>query len=176
MAQQFQSYPSQIDSAELQGIKNNFQITDNIRSERADEIKRSRSNPEIIRSGRMSPDDKFGSRSIKGLSYPLELDGNGGLKTSSNFSRLSEQILEVLDTKVGERVYRQFFGLPELVFETISEAVLAQVIKKQLEQALPFDVELDVSVEINDNGLAVIYVGYSLESSGRYIIKYSANN
>lgn len=176
MANEFQSYPSQIDNAELQRIKSNFQIADNIRSERADEIKRSRANPEIIRSGRMSTDGKYGSRSIKGLSYPLQLDGNGGLKTSSNYSRLSEQILEVLDTKVGERVYRQFFGLPELVFETISEAVLAQVIKKQLEQALPFDVELDVSVEIDENGSAVIYVGYSLEGSGRYIIKYSANN
>lgn len=176
MANEFQSYPSQIDSAELQRIKSNFQIADNIRSERADEIKRSRANPEIIRSGRVSTDDKYGTRSIKGLSYPLQLDGNGGLKTSSNYSRLSEQILEVLDTKVGERVYRQFFGLPELVFETISEAILAQVIKKQLEQALPFDVELDVSVEIDENGSAVIYVGYSLEGSGRYIIKYSANN
>lgn len=176
MANEFQSYPSQIDSAELQRIKSNFQIADNIRSERADEIKRSRANPEIIRSGKVSTDDKYGIRSIKGLSYPLQLNGNGGLKTSSNYSRLSEQILEVLDTKVGERVYRQFFGLPELVFETISEAVLAQVIKKQLEQALPFDVELDVSVEIDENGSAVIYVGYSLEGSGRYIIKYSANN
>lgn len=176
MANEFQSYPSQIDSAELQRIKSNFQIADNIRSERADEIKRSRANPEIIRSGKVSTDDKYGTKSIKGLSYPLQLDGNGGLKTSSNYSRLSEQILEVLDTKVGERVYRQFFGLPELVFETISEAVLAQVIKKQLEQALPFDVELDVSVEIDENGSAVIYVGYSLEGSGRYIIKYSANN
>jgi phage baseplate assembly protein W len=175
MAQQFQSYPSQIDTEELKRIKQNFSISDNIRSERSENLKFSRENPEIIRSGRVSTDSKYGGTSIKGLSYPLELNGAGGLKTSENFSRLSEQIREVLDTKVGERVYRQFFGLPELVFETISEAVLSQIIKKQLKEALPFDVELDVSVEIDEDGRSVIYVGYSLEQSGRYIIKYSAN-
>ncbi len=175
MAQQFPSYPSQIDSEELKGIKQNFQIADNLRAEQSAGLKRSRENPEIIRSGKISTDSKYGSRSIKGLSYPLELNGAGGLKTSENFSRLSEQIREVLDTKVGERVYRQFFGLPELVFETISEAVLSQIIKKQILEALPFDLELDVSVEIDEDGRSVIYVGYSLEQSGRYIIKYSAN-
>jgi len=175
MANNFPSYPSQIDTAELQRIKSKFQISDNIRSERSELIKQRRENPEIIRSGELSSDGKYGSKTLKGLSCPLQLDGKGGLKTSSNFSRLSEQILEVLDTKVGERVYRQFFGLPELVFETISEAVLSQVIKKQILEALPFDLELDVSVEIDEDGRSVIYVGYSLEQSGRYIIKYSAN-
>lgn len=176
MATNFQSYPSQIDTEELQRIKSNFQIADNIRSERSEEIKRSRTNPQIVRSGKMASDGKYGANSLRGLSYPLQLDGNGGLKTSSNYSRLSEQIIEILDTKVGERVYRQFFGLPELVFETISEDVLAQVIKKQIQEAVPFDIELDVSVSITEDGTAVIYVGYSLEGSGRYIIKYSANN
>jgi hypothetical protein len=176
MATNFPSYSSQIDTEELQRIKSKFQLADNIRSERRDIIQSSRINPKIVRSGKISEDNKYAANSLKGLSYPLQLDGNGGLKTSSNFSRLSEQILEVLDTKVGERVYKQFFGLPELVFETISESVLASIIKKQIENAVPFSVELDVSVEIDDNGRAVIYVGYSLEDSGRYIIKYSADN
>jgi len=176
MATNFPSYPFQIDTEELQRIKSKFQLSDNVRSERRDIIQSSRINPQIVRSGTISEDSKYASNSLKGLSYPLQLDGNGGLKTSSNFSRLSEQILEVLDTKVGERVYKQFFGLPELVFETISESVLASIIKKQIENAVPFNVELDVSVEIDDNGRAVIYIGYSLEDSGRYIIKYSADN
>ena len=77
---------------------------------------------------------------------------------------------------MGERVYRQFFGLPELIFETVSEEVLSQIVKKQLEEAVPFDVELDVSVEINQEGGAVIYVGYSLEGTGKYIIKYATNS
>lgn len=176
MAFNFNSYPSQIDTDELTRIKSNFRLADNVRSEKSDLVTFQKTHPEIIRGGQLSQDSKYGSKSIKGLSYPLELDGNGGLKTSSNYTRLSEQILEILDTKVGERVYRQFFGLPELVFETISESVLASVIKKQIQSAVPFDIELDVSVEMDDSGRAIIYVSYSLENSGKYIIKYSANN
>lgn len=172
----FQSYPSQIDSEELQRIKSKFNIADNIRSERAEELKYRRENPQIIRSGGMSTDEKYGTSSLKGLSYPLKLNGNGGLQTSSNLTRLSEQIRETLDTKIGERVYRQFFGMPELLFETISEDVLAQIIKKQLQEALPFSVELDVSVQINEQGTASLLIGYSLEGSEQYILRYSFNN
>lgn len=168
-------YPSQRDNRDLQKIKTNFQIKDNLRSENSEAIKSSRARAELIRSGSISTDEKYGASSIRGLSYPLELDGNGGLKISSNYSRLAEQIVEILDTRVGERVYRQFFGIPEMVFETISEDVLSQIIKKQIKEAVPFDLELDVSVEINEEGTAIIYVGYSLEQSGKYIIKYSAN-
>jgi hypothetical protein len=175
MTTNFPSYPSQIDNDELQRIKSKFQVADNIRSERSELIQKARINAQIVRGGQLSSDSKFGSASIKGLSYPLELNGNGGLKTSSNYSRLSEQILEILDTKVGERVYRPFFGLPELVFETISESVLSSAIKKQIKNALPFDLDLDVSVEIEDNGMTVIIIRYSLENSGDYILRYSAN-
>lgn len=168
-------YPSQTNSRDLEKIKSNFGIKDNLRSENSEIIKSSRARAQLIRSGNISTDEKYGASSIKGLSYPLQLDGNGGIKTSSNNQRLSEQIVEVLDTRIGERVYRQFFGVPETVFETISEDVLSQIIKKQIKEAVPFNVELDVSVEISEAGTAVVYVGYSLEQAGKYIIKYSVD-
>tara|TARA_B100000902_G_C27138663_1_gene827432 strand:+ start:425 stop:961 length:537 start_codon:yes stop_codon:yes gene_type:complete len=168
-------YPSQTSSRDLEKIKSNFQVKDNLRSENSEIIKSSRAKAQLIRSGNISTDEKYGASSIKGFSYPLELDGNGGIKTSSNIQRLAEQIVEILDTRIGERVYRQFFGIPETVFETISEDVLSQVIKKQIKEAVPFDVELSVSVEINEAGTAIIFVGYSLEQAGKYIIKYSVD-
>ncbi len=168
-------YPSQTNSRDLNNIKNNFQLKDNQRAENSEILKSSRARAELIRSGNISTDEKYGTSSIKGFAYPLELDENGGVKTSSNTQRLSEQIVEILDTRIGERVYRQFFGVPETVFETISEDVLSQIIKKQIKEAVPFDVELDVSVGINESGSAVVYVGYSLEQAGKYIIKYSVD-
>ena len=176
MTTSFELFPSASNSNDLDAIKNNLQVNDNLRSENSEEIKYSRANPTLIVSGKLSTDEKYGVSSIKGLSYPLQLNESGGLKTSTNYDRLTEQIIETLNTRVGERVYRQFFGLPELIFETVSEEVLSQIVKKQLEEAVPFDVELDVSVEINQEGGAVIYVGYSLEGTGKYIIKYAANS
>ena len=166
-------YPSRVDNRDLQKIQSNFQVKDNLRSENSELIKSSRARAELIRSGGISTDEKYGAGSIQGLSYPLELDGNGGIKTSSNYQRISEQIVEILDTRIGERVYRQCFGIPETIFETISEDVLGQLIKKQIKEAIPFNLELDVSVEINEEGTAIIYVGYSLENSGKFLIKYS---
>lgn len=176
MTSSFELSPSLSNSKDLDTIKSNFGVNDNLRSENSEELKYSRANPSLLPPGKLSTDERYGSSSIKGLSYPLEINGSGGLKTSSNYDRLSEQVLETLHTRVGERVFRQFFGIPELVFETVSEEVLSQIIKKQLEEAIPFDIELDVSVEISEDGRAVIYVGYSLEGTGKYIIKYATNS
>jgi len=164
------------DSDELKRITSNFKVADNERSELFELRQENRSKPVISPSGIISQNDKFAESSISGLTYPLQLDGKGGLKTSSNFSRLSEQIKEILETKVGERVYRQFFGLPELIFETISEDVLAALIKKQLLEAIPFEVDLEVDVGIDEAGTANIFVRYSLEKAGSFIVKHSVSN
>ena len=164
------------DSAELQRVKSNFQVADNERSELFEFRERDRKAPVISSSGIISEDSKFSENSISGLTYPLTLDGNGGLQISSNFTRLSEQIREVLETRIGERVYRQFFGLPELIFETISEDVLSQMIKKQLKDAIPFETELEVDVRIDEDGRSTIFVRYELESAGSFIVKHSVSN
>lgn len=164
------------DSDELKRVTSNFQVADNERSEFYDLREGNRKNPVVSPSGIISRDDKFSQSAISGLTYPLQLDGKGGLQTSSNFTRLSEQIKEILETKVGERVYRQFFGLPELIFETISEDVLAATIKKQLLASIPFEVELQVDVGIDEAGTANIFVRYSLEGAGSFIVKHSVSN
>jgi len=176
MAKEFNSYPSRIDSEELQKIKSNFKLGDNVRSLTYELNKFNRENPQLIQQKLYTTESGVGEGTLFGLSYPLELNDKGGIKTASNFDRISQQIIEILDTRVGERVYRRFFGIPELIFETISESVLSQVIKKQILSSLPFDLEMDVSVEIDEEGTAVIFIAYSLEGSEKYIIRYSANN
>jgi len=177
MSTQFNnSLPSQIDSEELNRIKSNFKVGDNYRSESYEQNQYNRKFPEIVTKGKFNTGSGFTENTLVGLSYPLELDGNGGIKTASNYERISQQIIEVLDTRIGERVLRRSLGLPELIFETLSESVLSQVIKKQILSSLPLNIEMEVSVEISDNGIAVIFVGYSLEGSERYLIKYGVKN
>ena len=54
----------------------------------------------------------------KGIGFPLGININGSLQTSTNIKNLEESISIILGTKLGERVYRPNFGcrLSELSF------------------------------------------------------------
>lgn len=54
----------------------------------------------------------------RGLSFPLRVNVQGELKTDSGDRNLEESIATILNTKLGERVYRPNFGsrLSELTF------------------------------------------------------------
>jgi len=101
------------------------------------------------------------------------LDGKGGLKLSSNYDRIGEQILELLETRIGERVYRPFLGTPELLFESIDEYALAQTLRSQLRAFLPTVTELEAKVTLREDGSANIIVFYSVEGSETAMVKYS---
>lgn len=168
--QNFPKPSPQIDSAELLRIKNNFALRERINSDRYELDVIERRSPTVF----FSPIDQtsLAEGTLTGLKYPLELDGKGGLSLSTNYDRVGEQILEVLQTRFGERVYRPFFGIPELLFETIDESTLSQTIKSQIESSIPPGVELKVKVYLNELGEASIVVYYSVENSQTSIIKY----
>ena len=54
----------------------------------------------------------------RGISFPLRINVQGELKTDSGDRNLQESIATILNTKLGERVYRPNFGcrLSELTF------------------------------------------------------------
>lgn len=172
MPQQFPQIAARIDSTELAKIKNQFSLRDITNAERYELTQTERKNPQLIFNETSSP-GAITQTTMQGLKYPLELDGNGGLKLSANYDRVGEQILEGLDTRIGERVYRPFFGIPELLFETIDEYTLAQSIKSQLLGFLPVVSELDVKISLSESGDASIVVFYSVEGSEPAMVKYS---
>jgi phage baseplate assembly protein W len=65
----------------------------------------------------------------KGLSFPLHLNVQGGMKLSSEAQKVKESILLILGTKLGERVYRPNFGcrLSELAFAPLNSDTLLRV-------------------------------------------------
>lgn len=172
MTEQFPQIASRIDSEELAKIKNQFALRDRVNSDRYELAQTERRNPQILFNESARP-GAITQTTLRGLKYPLELDGNGGLKLSANYGRIGEQILEVLETRIGERTYRPFFGLPELLFETIDEYTLAQSIKSQLLSSLPVIPELDVKVSLREDGGANIVVLYSVEGSEQAMVRYS---
>ena len=165
---------ARIDSAELANIKNQFALRERVNSDRYESNQLERKNPEILFNSTKT-NLNLSDSTLRGLSYPLKLNGSGGLELSSNYDRIGEQILEVLQTRIGERVYRPFFGIPELLFETINEYTLAQTIRAQIEASLPIVPQLGVQVALEEDGRAIIYISYSVEGSEAQMIRYSFN-
>jgi len=163
---------SRIDSVELSQIKNQFSLRERINSENFEANQFGRRNPAILFN---SPKTSLNlSNSVlRGLAYPLRLDGKGGLEVSANYDRIGEQIIEVLETRIGERAYRPFFGLPETIFETINEYALAQTIRSQIEASLPIIPQLGVRVILEEDGKALILISYSVEGLEAQMIRYS---
>lgn len=169
---EIEQIPARIDSLELAKIKNQFALRDRINADSYESNQLTRRNPRVS-SVRTSQPEPLSSATLRGLSYPLEVDGAGGLKLSSSYDRIGQQILEVLQTRVGERVFRPFFGLPEVLFETVDEYSLARTIQTQLEASLTFVPELSVNVSIDEEGRVQVRVFYSVEGLGTQIINYS---
>jgi hypothetical protein len=172
MTQDFPQITARVDNADLISIKNQFALRDRINSDRYELNQTERKNPTVFFDS-LAPRGAITQSTLQGLKYPLELDGRGGLKLSANYDRVGEQILEVLETRVGERAYRPFFGLPEMLFETIDEYALAQSIRSQLIASLPIVPELDVKVSLREDGGANIVVFYSVEGSETAMVRYS---
>lgn len=172
MANNFEQIPARIDTEELINIKNQFALRDRINADRYELAQAERKAPSLVFDSSASQ-ASLSDATIRGLKYPLELDGAGGLKLSSNYDRIGEQILEVLQTRIGERVYRPFFGVPEMLFETIDEYTLAQTIKSQLLASIPLVPNLDVRVSLSEDGGANIAVFYSVEGSEPRLVKYA---
>lgn len=159
-----------IDSAELNLIKTKLALRDRINSDQFGPERDTTLPTFFDLSSR--PSDLTQS-TLRGLKFPLELDGEGSLKLSSGYDRIGEQILEILETRLGERVYRPFFGIPEVIFESIDEYALAQTIRSQLLAFIPAVPDINVRVLLGEDGTARLFVYYSVEGTETALIQYS---
>lgn len=102
---------------------------------------------------------------IRGLTYPLQTNGDGGLKTSIDYDLVREHILSVLETRPYERVMNATYGLTDQVFEVISP----DLINSQISKAILDEVEEVTDLKVIGN--------YSNADDGIYEvkIKYSTN-
>jgi hypothetical protein len=168
------SYPNRIDTPELARIKNKFALRDRANSENSELIKREARNPAVT-FNRLSTPDSLGAGTLRGLSYPLELDGSGGLKIASGLDRIGQAIREVFETRIGERIGSPFLGVRELLFETVSEDVEAQSIKRQILSAVPYlsTDRLSVSLRLGEDGTCYILASYVVEGGENVLVDYS---
>lgn len=160
------AYPNRIDTPELIRIKNNFLLRDRINFENQEQILREKRNPQLYFDS-SSSNSSLNENTLRGLTYPLKLDGAGGISLSFGYDRIGQAIQEVLETRIGERVGRPSLGIRELLFDTLSEDREAQVIKRQILSAVPYLEEdsLNVSVSLGEGGTCYITIRYAIPGS-----------
>lgn len=105
---------------------------------------------------------------MQGIVYPLEVS-KGSLKLTSDYPTLVKNaILSSLNTELEERVFRPIYGLDPQEFQTVDNlvtilATCRQAIALGLED-YP-DVDFDLRGRIDDSGMVVVVVAYSVADS-----------
>jgi hypothetical protein len=168
------NFPNRIDSEEINKIRSQFLLRDRSNIDNSSAIKADKSAPVVV-FDRLSTPDSLANTTLRGLSYPLELDEYGGVKIASGIDRIGQAIQEVFETRIGERVGNPFMGTRELMFETISEEAEAQSIKRQLITSIPYLTEQDLSVSLSlgEDGTCYIVARYAVEGVSNVLVRYN---
>lgn len=115
--------------------------------------------------------DSFSS-TLRGFTYPLQLDGNGGISLSINSDRIEQQILELLDTQINERVLRVELGTTDYIFDSLSESVIEVQLQRIFEKYIK-NTEIKVKASITDNGVCELKIYYSYLGGLDGLVRYS---
>ena len=105
---------------------------------------------------------------MQGFVYPLEVS-KGSLRLTSDYPTLvKDAIVSSLNTELEERVFRPDYGLDPQEFQAVDNlvtilATCRQAIALGLED-YP-DVDFDLRGRIDDSGMVVVWVVYSVADS-----------
>ncbi|ACK70161.1 GPW/gp25 family protein [Gloeothece citriformis PCC 7424] len=107
----------------------------------------------------------------KGIGFPVGVNIQGNLQTSSEIRNIEESIRIILGTKLGERVYRPNFGcsLNELTFAPMNTTTLLQIriaVQIALETWEPRIVidKIDTETDYNQDKVNIIINYHPLDS------------
>jgi uncharacterized protein len=132
----------------------------------------SKSHTRILRAMSMANlmDEQHQEHLGTGLSFPLQVNVQGGLKQSSEAQKVKESIWLILRTDLGERVYRPDFGcrLTELAFAPLNNDTLLRI-RIYVQEALQiWEPRIDIDEIRADpdsaNGHVNIAINYRLKS------------
>jgi uncharacterized protein len=132
----------------------------------------SKSHTRILRAMSMANlmDEQHQEHLGTGLSFPLQVNVQGGLKQSSEAQKVKESIWLILRTDLGERVYRPDFGcrLTELAFAPLNNDTLLRI-RIYVQEALQiWEPRIDIDEIRADpdsaNGRVNIAINYRLKS------------
>ena len=98
---------------------------------------------------------------LRALTYPLLLDGNGGLRLSSGVEVVRDELVSVLETWNYERVMNAAYGLPpSLIFSAYtSNSVVVERIRQSIRRSVRHPgLEYSVSGQIEESGAVLVSI------------------
>lgn len=108
----------------------------------------------------------------RGLGFPFGFSKRtGGTEESSDLDRIRESILQILETRPGERIMRPEFGsrVKNLVFEQ-NDAVLKALVRHYVVDAIQRwekrVVATGVEFEGADSNQLLVHIGYRIVTTG----------
>jgi phage baseplate assembly protein W len=102
---------------------------------------------------------------MSSLYYPFKVS-NGRLVVSQGLLELKQQVTYLLRTRVGERVMRQSFGLPDYVFEASTRTSIEQEVSQQILRFFSRISEVVVEAKRDDSGLLKLTLSISVGDEG----------
>ncbi len=103
---------------------------------------------------------------LSSFKYPLEIDTDtGSLKMSIDESVKQNNIRCLIETVIGERIFRPDYGTPIYLFEIVNNPNLIKYKIEQIILKYVSNVSLKIESRINANGelLIIIYWSYLLK-------------
>jgi hypothetical protein len=112
---------------------------------------------------------------LRGLSFPLELDGKGGLKVSEDAELILDHILSMLLIEPGENPMRLQYGIPGILFNSNSNfdeysADVARRLEKEIPQA-----NFIVTGSLGDEGEALLDIQWTYLGNAQDNIQVALN-
>lgn len=103
--------------------------------------------------------------SKRGLTFPLQLDGNGNLAVSTDYDLVREHIVSVIQTRPFERVMRLDYGLPDQTFRVVQpeiiDAKIAAAVEKEVTEVE--DLRVFGTWLASEDGIYQVSIYYTLD-------------
>lgn len=99
------------------------------------------------------------------VDFPFRVDPiTGNIVTTSNKQRIIEQaILDILETRKGERVMIPDYGIPNFVFAVVDAGFGARIafhLKDQIDKYCPLVENVAAKTGVDENGRVIVNVTY----------------
>ncbi len=98
------------------------------------------------------------------LNFPIRVDSRGSIVTTKTRSQVvAEAIMDVLETRQGERVMMPDYGIPDFVFEVMDvgfTARLAYFLEQQITRYVPLVSGITLESSADESGRAIVNLRY----------------
>lgn len=115
------------------------------------------------------------SPSLKGLAYPLRIEG-GNLAVSSDYDIKSQEIRSVIETRFFERVMRADYGVTDFTLDIIDPGLINSEFQAAISKEVQGLTSLSVTgdwISSGEDGIYKVYITYSVGGTQQNSLQFT---